>query len=73
LPWSWRFIKAIQFITAIQRNYFKMLLFWGWIFVFVIETGFLYIPLDVLELTIADQDGLELTEIHLSLPPDCWD
>lgn len=49
-----------------------MLLFWGWIFVFVIETGFLYIPLDVLELTIADQDGLELTEIHLSLPHEGW-
>ena len=27
----------------------------------------------VLELALVDQDGLELTEIHLPLPPQCWD
>ena len=27
----------------------------------------------VLELALVDQVGLELTEICLPLPPDCWD
>ena len=27
----------------------------------------------VLELDLVDQAGLELTEIHLSLPSRCWD
>ena len=27
----------------------------------------------VLELALVDQAGLELTEIHLLLPPECWD
>ena len=27
----------------------------------------------VLELALEDQTGLELTEIHLPLPPECWD
>ena len=27
----------------------------------------------VLELALIDQAGLKLTEIHLSLPPECWD
>ena len=27
----------------------------------------------VLEQAIVDQAGLELTEIHLPLPPECWD
>ena len=27
----------------------------------------------VLELVVVDQAGLELTEILLSLPPECWD
>ncbi|ERE73071.1 protein of unknown function DUF1725 containing protein [Cricetulus griseus] len=27
----------------------------------------------VLELALVDQTGLELTEIRLPLPPECWD
>ncbi|CAO2637206.1 hypothetical protein LEMLEM_LOCUS23876, partial [Lemmus lemmus] len=27
----------------------------------------------VLELALVDQVGLELTEIRLLLPPECWD
>ena len=27
----------------------------------------------VLELALVDQTGLKLTEIHLPLPPECWD
>ena len=27
----------------------------------------------VLELALVDQAGLDLTEIHLLLPPKCWD
>ena len=27
----------------------------------------------VLELALVDQAGLELTKIHLPLPPECWD
>ena len=27
----------------------------------------------VLELALVDQAGLEVTEIHLPLPPKCWD
>ena len=41
---------------------------------FFFETGFLrsfLVP--VLELALVDQAGLELTEICLSLPPECWD
>ena len=38
------------------------------------ETGFLCVALEpVLELAIVDQAGLELREIHLPLPPECWD
>ena len=27
----------------------------------------------VLELALVEQIGLKLTEIHLPLPPECWD
>ena len=38
------------------------------------ETGFLCVALAVLELTLVDQNShRELTEIHLPLPPECWD
>ena len=34
------------------------------------STGFLCVALGILEL---DQAGLQLTEMRLSLPPECWD
>ena len=38
------------------------------------ETGFLCVTApDALELALVDQPGLELTEIPLPLPPECWD
>ena len=38
------------------------------------ETGFFCVALEpVLELALVDQAGLELTEICLPLPPECWD
>jgi hypothetical protein len=35
--------------------------------------GFSCVALAVLELNSVDQAGLELTEICLPLPPECWD
>ena len=37
------------------------------------KKGFLCVALAVLEVALVDQAGLELTEIRLSLPPECWD
>ena len=37
------------------------------------ETRFLCVALAVLELALVDQASLKLTEIHLPLPPKCWD
>jgi hypothetical protein len=36
-------------------------------------TGSFCIARAVLELPYVDQTGLKLTEIHLPLPPECWD
>ncbi|KAM7339825.1 hypothetical protein ACRRTK_000440 [Alexandromys fortis] len=35
--------------------------------------GFSVVLEPVLELALVDQAGLELTEICLPLPPECWD
>ena len=45
----------------------------NFIFAFILffKTGFLCVALAVLELALVDEAGLELTEIHLPLPPDC--
>ena len=41
---------------------------------FVFEIWVLCVALvSVLELALVDQAGLELIEIHLPLPPKCWD
>ena len=39
----------------------------------VLRQGFSVALVPVLELALVDQAGLELTEIHLPLPPECWD
>ena len=36
------------------------------------KTEYHYVVLTVLGAHYVDQAGLELTEIHLSLPPKCW-
>ena len=38
-----------------------------------LETGFCVALKPVLELALVEQAGLELTEICLPLPPECWD
>lgn len=44
------------------------------LFCFYFETEFLSVTvLAVLELSLVDQSGLELSKIPLSLPPACWD
>jgi hypothetical protein len=43
----------------------------GRLLLFFFKTGFLYVALVNLELKSVDQAGL--TEICLSLPPECWD
>jgi hypothetical protein len=49
---------------------------WGWcccLFVCLFsETGFLCVPLNVLELTLPTRLSSN-SEIHLPLPPSCWD
>ena len=47
-------------------------LFVGWL-VDSLRQGFSVALEPVLELALEDQVGLELTEICLSLPPECWD
>ena len=42
-------------------------------FLFFFETGFSVAVEPFLELALVDQAGLELTEIRLPLPPECWD
>ena len=37
-----------------------------------LEKRFHYVALAILDLTL-DQTGHGLTEIHLPLPPECWD
>jgi hypothetical protein len=59
------------FIMKNKTHLFLLLLF-CFVFIFVFETGFQCIALAVLELAVyVVQSGLELTEIHLSLPPKC--
>ena len=40
---------------------------------FLFRQGFSVALVSVLELSLVGQAGLELTEIHLPLPPKCWD
>ena len=47
--------------------------FMGWLFFGFSRQGFSVALEPVLELTLVDQAGLELTEIRLPLPPECWD
>jgi hypothetical protein len=42
-------------------------------FNFFFETGFLCVPLAVLELTLFETSLASNSEIHLPLPPKCWD
>lgn len=52
---------------------FKILFnFGGFVVVFIFETKSHDIALAGLELTIVDYPSLELTEVHLSLPPSTW-
>ena len=48
---------------------FVFLLVQFWLF----EARFLCVALVVLELPLESRLAFELTEIHLPLPPKCWD
>ena len=49
-------------------------LFWGAVgFLVFLRQGFSVALEPVLELALVDQASLELTEIRLPLPPECWD
>jgi hypothetical protein len=49
------------------------LVFWGFVFGFLVfREGFLCIVLAVLELTLSTRLASN-SEIHLPLPPECWD
>ena len=45
-----------------------VVLVWFWFS----RQGFSVVLEPVLELALVDQTGLELTEIRLPLPPECW-
>ena len=45
----------------------------GFFFLDFLRQGFFVVLEPVLELALVDQSGLELTEICLPLPPECWD
>ena len=61
--------REVSFIGCVRTKIVGIYLF---IYLFIV--GFLCVTaLAVLELALVDQAGLELTEIHLSLPPKCWD
>jgi hypothetical protein len=57
---------ALGFMRKITYYYVLLLLVF-------LETGFLFVALTILETLFVDQAGHQLTEIHLSLVPMCWD
>jgi hypothetical protein len=69
----WKNIECFFNITYLEwRDYYVSgLLFFLIILFYFLETGFLCVVLAVLKLFV-DQTGLN-SEIHLFLPPECWD
>ena len=53
--------------------FFFVFVFFVCLFVCFLRQGFSIALEAVLELILVDQAGLELTEIGLPLPPECWD
>ena len=66
---------SLQFTQESQTFFFLFFLFFFLIFLFFYfsRQGFSVALEPVLELALVDQAGLELTKIHLPLPPECWD
>ena len=63
--WNTAFLYSQE--TFPRRFHLSDLAFWFF------KTGFPCVTLEpVLELALVDQAALELTEIHLCLPPMCW-
>ena len=62
---------SLQF-TQESQTFFFFYFFNFFIFYFSSQ-GFSVALEPVLELALVDQAGLELTKIHLPLPPECWD
>jgi hypothetical protein len=55
--------------TTAREQQTYVVFYWGGGF----ETGFLCIALAVLELTLCRPGLASNSEIHLPLPPECWD
>ena len=65
-------------ILTVNSFHFRKVHLFLFIYLFVWLVGFsrqgFFVALEpVLELALADQAGLELTEIRLPLPPEHWD
>lgn len=54
-----------------DSSFFNLIYLFTYLFIFF-ETGLFCVALAALELTL-DQASLKLIEIHLPLPPKCWD
>ena len=54
-------------------QFLKFLVWFGLVWFGFSRQGFSVALEPVLELALEDQVGLELTEIYLPLPPECWD
>ena len=65
-------MKSMKTFNKSESHFVLLVLF---CFALLFNTGFLCVALAVLELRTGtvDQVGLELTEICLPLPPECWD
>ena len=58
-----QFWMKCKVLNQAQSNYYY----------FFLRQGFSVDLESVLELALVDQAGLKLAEIHLPLPPECWD
>ena len=65
---------SLQFTQESQTFFFLFFLIFFIFFIFYFSSQGFSVALEpVLELALVDQAGLELTKIHLPLPPECWD
>ena len=62
---------SLQFTQESQTFFFYY--FFNFFIFYFSRQGFSVALEPVLELALVDQAGLELTEIRLPLPPECWD
>jgi hypothetical protein len=58
-------------VRGVTEDCLKVSFFFFFGFILFFETGFLYVPLAVLELTLFTRRASN-SEIRLPLPPKCW-